>query len=82
MVNTSPATLSEARKAVDKTQAELAAAIGVNPSTVGHWETGLHQPTGPARRQLAQALDAPLDVVDSWFPASTQTEPALAAAEG
>lgn len=82
MVNTEALTdLKSCRVARDLTQEKLAGQLGVSLSAVRHWESGIRTPGGPARRQLAQALDAPLDVVDSWFPASTQTD-ALAAAEG
>lgn len=82
MMNAQPSSLKEALDVAGKTQGDLARAAGVTPPAVSLWVSGDRTPGGPARRLIAQALDAPLDVVDSWFPASTQTEPALAAAEG
>ena len=81
MMNTSPATLAEARGKM--TQSELAMAIGVNSSTIGHWETRRHAPNGPVRRQLALALGVDLATVDRWFAAAPEpanaNQPAAAA---
>lgn len=83
MVNTEALTdLKSCRVARDLTQEKLAGQLGVSLSAVRHWESGIRMPGGPARRQLSQVLDAPLDVVDSWFPVAPSPEPALAAAEG
>lgn len=45
------------RSKLGLTQAALAAAIGVDQSTVSLWESGM-KPRGPARRLLRQMLAA------------------------
>ena len=53
-----------------KTQIELAAMVGARSYvSIGQWELGKNRPAGPARHQLAIALDVPVDVVHSWFAA-------------
>ncbi len=54
-----PATITaveirQLRRDLNLTQAELAERLGLNPSTVCHWETNRSSPTGPAELMLRQ----------------------------
>lgn len=46
--------IKQIRKALGWSQAEFAENLGVNQSTVSHWEQGLRNPTGPAERLIQQ----------------------------
>lgn len=59
--------LRAARARAGLTQVELAAKVGLTQPTVSEWEIGQKSPHGSARILLAQVLDVPLDVVNSWF---------------
>lgn len=59
--------LQRSREAAGLSRERLAELCGVTRAAVGHWETGLHQPSGSARLLLAQALQVAPDVVDGWF---------------
>ena len=48
--------LKAARRADGLTQAELAARLGIDPTTIHHWEQGHHAPTGPSRTILERYL--------------------------
>jgi transcriptional regulator with XRE-family HTH domain len=55
--------LAERRKAVGKSQEQLAALLGVERSTVVRWEAGETAPLSWCRPQLAQALAVSLDTL-------------------
>lgn len=62
-----PNSLRDAREIAHLTQEQLAERIGVTRAAVSQWEVGATVPSGPARRQLAQSLVVPIEVVDEWF---------------
>ncbi|WP_081915913.1 helix-turn-helix domain-containing protein [Saccharothrix sp. NRRL B-16314] len=53
------------REAMGFTQEGLAAAVGVEFSTVGRWERGALTPMPSRRRKIAKALDVSLDELDT-----------------
>lgn len=56
--NTNASPISKARLAKGLTQAQLAKAIGVQPSQIGAWEQGTRRPKLEALKKLAEALGA------------------------
>lgn len=59
--------LKEAREGAGMTQEALAESLGLTRMSVSHWEVGRAVPSGSARRLLAQVLELPLEVIESWF---------------
>lgn len=55
MVNATmePKEVLELRTSLGLTQGEMAERVGVNRTSVTHWENGRHAPSGPALRLLA-----------------------------
>lgn len=53
-----PAERRALREAADLTQRELAEAIGVDRTTVAHWESGRHTPNGKLLDAYLEALGA------------------------
>jgi transcriptional regulator with XRE-family HTH domain len=53
-------TLRRARESVDVSASELAAALGVHPSSVHAWESGLHGPMAWRLFAIADALGLPV----------------------
>lgn len=51
-----PGKIRAAREALSWTQAELAAAAGLYPRSIQHWEAGTKQPTVASLTKLAAAL--------------------------
>ena len=47
---------------------QLAAKLGVTPSSVSSWETGRMRPRVPTQRLVAVILEYPVEIVESWFP--------------
>lgn len=55
--NTNASPISKARIAKGMTQAQLAKAIGVQPSQIGAWEQGTRKPKLDALKKLAETLE-------------------------
>lgn len=51
-----PGKIRAAREALSWTQAELAAAAGLYPRSIQHWEAGTKEPTVASLAKLAKAL--------------------------
>lgn len=51
-----PGKIRAAREALSWTQAELAAAAGLYPRSIQHWEAGTKEPTVASLTKLAKAL--------------------------
>lgn len=63
----------------NRTQADLAAAIGVTPAAVGHWETGRFFPGRAVLPRLAEALHVDVARLDELIYAAVSTDAAGAA---
>ncbi|MFE2116762.1 helix-turn-helix domain-containing protein [Streptomyces microflavus] len=55
-VFTSPEERQRLREAAGLSRAQVAAAVGVGRNTVGNWETGVSDPTPPARLEYLRLL--------------------------
>jgi len=51
-----PGLIRRARKAAQKTQAELATILGVSKTAVVHWETGVNEPSLVKKVELSELL--------------------------
>jgi transcriptional regulator with XRE-family HTH domain len=57
--------LTQKRLALDLTQPELGAKVGVGAATISAWETGVRTPRAGQYRKLAEALGiTPVEVVE------------------
>lgn len=54
-------TLKELRKAVELTQEEAAAQLGVSHDTISRWEAGVTQPTAPQIIDICRAYKCKFD---------------------
>jgi putative transcriptional regulator len=66
------------RKAMDLTQEQLAAMLGISTRTVQDWEQGRRSPRGPARALLRVAEHSPRTVLEAM--AGRRVKPAASAA--
>ena len=83
--------LSQARKARQMTQAELAKRMHVSRQMVSHWENGRVTPNEETARQLCELLDiseqaekpqAPARRLSRWLPVAARSAPCVRASPG
>ncbi|XMN11207.1 helix-turn-helix domain-containing protein [Streptomyces griseobrunneus] len=67
-VFTSPEERQRLREAAGLSRAQVAAAVGVGRNTVGNWETGVSDPTPPARLEYLRLLEG---LAELFPPAAT-----------
>jgi transcriptional regulator with XRE-family HTH domain len=67
--------LARRRKAVGLTQEALAELLGVDVTSVRHWEAGRHPPLPHIRPDLARHLDVTVDELDRLLTATDRLDP-------
>lgn len=55
--------ISEQRKKMDLTQKQLAKMLGVQPSAISNYETGIRKPRGKTAIRLSKILQIPLEKI-------------------
>lgn len=75
-VFTSPEERQRLREAAGLSRAQVAAAVGVGRNTVGNWETGVSDPTPPARLEYLRLLKGLAEL----FPPAANSDGIIASA--